>query len=374
MHVPVTNPKMAGHRLDGLDALRGLAALSIVAFHTAFVPALAIPAWLSVVINYRLGHGVALFFVLSAFSLYFADSARVKDGRSIAGFYVRRLARIVPLFYVMMVVVMQMRREGFGETPSLAEVAANLTFVFNLVPAYAGSIVWAGWSIGVEMVFYLLLPLAFLWVKTLRAALILLGGSACVTIWAERAMPRLDPLHPDYSLICFCNNQVFFAVGIALYMLYLRLRERPEAQRLRLSRVLFIAGCVLLWGAFAINDRLNPWRAVRTWDWYLSAIGFGLITLSQALHAFRFVTNRFTVRAGQVSYGVYLLHMPVILLIVNAYRIVYAHAGGHHALAYGVCLLITLALVLPLALLAHHLIERPAMRLGKRVSQRLSGA
>ena len=64
--------RMKLKRLDFLDALRGLAAAYVVVYHMILLPDphLATPEWASKVAHAG-GSGVMLFFVISAFSLYY---------------------------------------------------------------------------------------------------------------------------------------------------------------------------------------------------------------------------------------------------------------------------------------------------------------
>lgn len=136
-------------KLDGLHGLRAVAALSVVLFHLQAKPALPQPAWLAAVtIHFYLA--IQLFFVISAFSL--SHSGRYAPA-SYRAYLVKRYFRIAPLYYVMLAYLLW--RLGFPGWPALV---ANLTFTFNLFPGLEVGLVFAGWSVGVEMLFYLVLP------------------------------------------------------------------------------------------------------------------------------------------------------------------------------------------------------------------------
>ena len=87
-------------RLEFLDALRGLAAAYVVVYHTILIPqpSLALPRWATTLAmgGYT---GVTLFFMVSAFSLYFTMPLRLRESHPTRAFYLHRFFRIAPLFY-----------------------------------------------------------------------------------------------------------------------------------------------------------------------------------------------------------------------------------------------------------------------------------
>src|SRR5688500_8464276 len=103
----------APHRLNFIDSLRGLAALYVLILHIALVPDFkpTIPVCLnSLVLNG--GTGVTLFFVISAFTLCLTLEGRTSNNKEIAYFYLRRILRIVPLYYLWMIVMLFLSYDG----------------------------------------------------------------------------------------------------------------------------------------------------------------------------------------------------------------------------------------------------------------------
>ena len=96
-------PNPPAERLEGLDSLRAYAASAIIVFHMVHIAQVEPPSGLASVIKNYFGFGVPLFFVVSAFSLTFGYIERLNTRADIGAFYVRRLARIAPLFYFMLV-------------------------------------------------------------------------------------------------------------------------------------------------------------------------------------------------------------------------------------------------------------------------------
>jgi peptidoglycan/LPS O-acetylase OafA/YrhL len=152
---------MKSSRIRGFDGLRALAFLLVFISHKAPSP-----------VSDRYGTaGVWLFFVLSGFLITrILAEARggIEAGRSnfrssLSRFYVRRTARIFPVYYALLAVVTVAGLWGLVEVGSLAR---QLSHWFYLSNVYIGLNGWETrlghvWSLAVEEQFYLLFaPLA----------------------------------------------------------------------------------------------------------------------------------------------------------------------------------------------------------------------
>src|ERR1043165_1258688 len=140
---------VARNRLDGIEALRGFAALSIILFHVVWIAPVSLPKTIAV-LKYFLGMGVPLFFVISAFSLAYGYLGRLDRGEGLVAFYVRRIARIAPLFYFMLAVHLVLAWFLYAQSYSLWDIVLNITFLFDLSPRLVDGIVPASWSIGID--------------------------------------------------------------------------------------------------------------------------------------------------------------------------------------------------------------------------------
>ena len=125
-----------GHSLE-LDGLRGLAAISVVADHT----------W-----GLFTGSGLAgvwIFFALSGYLLsipFVRQPERIFQGQYVMSFYIRRLARIVPMYYVILFIYYMASGAVFSAIPHFLFLQGDGHF----------------WTITQEMLFYLFLPVILL--------------------------------------------------------------------------------------------------------------------------------------------------------------------------------------------------------------------
>jgi peptidoglycan/LPS O-acetylase OafA/YrhL len=148
-----------------LDSLRGVAVLLVLIFHGFSFPATVSKfsgVWRLFVAATAGGWtGVNLFFVLSGFLItgILFDSKSRPDYYS--RFYVRRALRILPAFYLLLLLLLVLPRTGLFEQRHVGRpfvvlsffYLANMTAFFGVPGQYA-----ALWSLAVEEHFYLVWP------------------------------------------------------------------------------------------------------------------------------------------------------------------------------------------------------------------------
>lgn len=166
-----------------IDALRGLAILGVLAVHSAGI----VPAATSLLHNAQVfGHfGVQLFFLVSGLTLCRSwENRRPFESIPIRAFYLRRLFRIAPMFY--MALVIHLAVYGVAPHPfapqgvSTADIALTAAFLNGFHPSTMNAVVRGGWSVAVEMGFYLAFPLLAALARSLRGALFLFAASCAL--------------------------------------------------------------------------------------------------------------------------------------------------------------------------------------------------
>jgi peptidoglycan/LPS O-acetylase OafA/YrhL len=350
-------------RFEGLDALRGVAAGAIVAYHTILLNTLPIPL-LSTGVIYRLGMAVPLFYMLSAFSLSLGYYGKLGTVGGVARYGLRRFLRIAPLFYSLLPVWLCVMGFKFHQAPNLTAIVANVTFLFNLVPGLHESIVWAGWSIGVEMLFYGLLPLIFLVARGWRSSLALYVASIIAAIAFQRAIGDRG----SYGYMSVVSQLPHFMAGLVAFHVY---RSGALTRLADRAWILLVAG-LAIWPLMALL-KLGHLKVLGVdVEQYIIGLAFPLIVLSQVLKPTPLVVNRLTLFVGQRSFGVYLLH-PLAVLATQP--IVQGLAQTHGSYV-GVPLSVLLVMFLATAgaSISYVLIETPCMTLGRQPKRRPSVA
>ncbi len=339
-----------------LDGLRGVFALCVAIYHFSawtHVFGRGTPASSAVAV---LGiYSVEGFFIISGFCFFHLYGRTGVAARDLRGFYMKRYLRLAPLYYL-----------AFGLNVIFARpvgpmiwqrVLENLTLSFGLFhPNHAR--VLGGWSIGIEVVFYLAFPL-LAWLLRSRAALltatsalVLLaflhdGGQGSTTsIWL-----RFD------QYVQVPNHAFLFLLGGVVADLRRRVDVRlPSALSLTM---LLVVGAVAAHFQPVFQDHFDVMHGLSRFRYLLACFAVVLVC------AFgRPMVGLFSkpVRwLGDVSYSVYLLHPFASFAATSVLP-----PGASPITGFALGLLLTLAF----AALGRRCIEEPAIALGKRLSRR----
>ena len=307
-------------RLRGLDLLRAAAILLVLMSHyTGFVshaPTFGVVG--------KVGWaGVDLFFVLSGYLIgnqLLAPAAR-GEALSMKTFFIRRLLRTLPNYYVVLAVYWLFPGPPLGGS-SMAEPWRFLTFTQNFGLAY-GQTFTHSWSLCIEEQFYLLLPLVVLALARIgfpvRLAWGLLAGgivAGMATRAAAYALNGHDAFSAEVYYSSFCRaDELLPGVAIALLRNF---HPHAFARLQRHANALCAAGLALSVGILTCIHLDWPATSVTsTFGFSLLAIGFALLTCAALSPAC--ILNRIDIPgASQLalwSYAVYLVHKPVFMAL-----------------------------------------------------------
>jgi exopolysaccharide production protein ExoZ len=343
-------------RLESLDWLRGLLALSIMVYHlvgwTLYQPD-------SGELLGRLGvYGVSMFFILSGLSMAAGYHSFIRDGRSVLRFYVRRVFRIWPMLWMAVAAVTLGGVLVKHEAVDWGLVLLNLTTLFGFVDpgAYVNT---GAWSIGNEMVYYALTPTLLAvynrgtrYGNALFVLCALIGlyfGFAAITREATLAAQWQTYINPF-------NNLMFYVGGVALFYSTRQARWGHAA-----AVGLMLISIVVLAGYPARGDLVTVVTGMERIVFFVAccALVLSFYKLPPSLPAW---ASRPFAALGEATYGVYLLH-PIVYAAVG----LGAGKAGVVLPPYAV-IAATIALTIVLSIFAYRYVEAPLIRLGKRLS------
>jgi peptidoglycan/LPS O-acetylase OafA/YrhL len=364
-----------------LNGLRFIAALAVIIHHieqlklmTDLPSAFHTSPFISVIGKL----GVVLFFVLSGFLItYILLEEEKRKGIGIRDFYARRILRIWPLYYFIIVLalfvlphVSFLTLPGYGidvvQKHLLLKTALYATFFANLVMPTVGIVPYASqtWSIGTEEQFYLLWPVLMKYVRNkVRLMLSVVGlylalrflmstRHSWIIFGLGRWSSSLSGFLGAFNIDCM-------AIG-GLVAVILHKRLKPLA--LLLNPPVFYVALVTTVVLIARGVNVGPLHNE------LYAVFFALLILNFAANdrigwSLEFQPFHYL---GQISYGLYMFHP----LAIGATLSLLGRLGWtHNVVVYPVCILATIGL----SAASYRFFESRFLRMKDRFSNVLSG-
>jgi peptidoglycan/LPS O-acetylase OafA/YrhL len=349
--------------LPALDGVRAVAVGLVVAYHLGYA---GVPG----------GYvGVEVFFVLSGWlvcALLVNEHHRTGDIR-LGAFWVRRARRLLPAVVVVTVATLAVaaiaRPDTVAELRTQAVAALGYHLNWRVILDQQSYFESAGgpsalehlWSLSIEEQFYLVFPLlagfVLVWTSRRRAIALVLGVAVASTVLRMAlASPGSDP-----SRLYFGSDTraagLLLGVGLALFWTPNRLRPHDDR---RFTLALDVAAAA---GAATVL-----WYALRVSETDATAFRFGftaaqvgtLVLIAVAVYPAptatgRLLSARGLTWVGKRSYGIYLVHWPVIVFL--------ARAPGEQP-GSTATVVVEIALVVGLAALLYRWVEHPVRRRG----------
>lgn len=331
-----------------LDVLRAVAVLCVLLDHV-------LSTWnreLPFVTNWELGRaGVLLFFVHTSLVLM-SSLERQSDRKDwLRAFYIRRAFRIYPLAIATIVGVALIGVPAHitprpilapPVDPTPSTVIANMALMQNVVgqPDILGTL----WSLPLEVQMYIVLPFAFIFARrgVFHAIGWLVGaGVLGFAVRYAAAVPGVWRISVAAFGPCFMSGVLAYAI----------LRLRPKFRLPAWTWGLVLLACFPLLHVL----RPNPGAPERGWL-FCTAVGCAIPVTQELADS---LITRCAHAVCRCSYGIYLLHVPVLWLTFTVLR---GLPLGVQWATFGI-------LVTALPLLAYEILEDPAIRLGKRILQ-----
>ncbi len=360
------------HYVPFLDGLRCISILWVILIHLRFrgdrlYEFVASHGWM----------GVDMFFVISG---YLITTILLREyqsrGRiSLRNFYVRRILRIWPAYYMTLAIVAALALAGIGAHPEMVLRTIRWPAMY-LTNAYAGfnrtesCALLVSWSLSLEEQFYLLWPL-LLFFGPKRALKIAIATIVAVTVWRTWLTFHIAPGMMAMRRLFYAPDTRIDVILYGCVLAFILLDERRAAsigRFLKNRATPFILAIAFLIGV-DINNR---------WSGHLgNSIGYSVSALLMAVWIAYIATARPKailsvlqcrpmVYIGRISYGIYLLHEFAIegarFLFGNPTSIGGKVAFG--AFVYGGAIL--------LASVSYRYFESPFLRLKQRFSARES--
>ncbi len=342
-------------KLQNIQALRGIAVLSVVLFHLVVIEKkyggtnTILPDWL------RFGmFGVDLFFVISGFVMVTVTRGKFRDLKQSLLFLYHRVSRIYPLYWVyttlaLIVFIVQPSWVNSAQGNQVNIVASYLLIPSNLLP-----IVLVGWTLIHEMYFYLVLFfILLLFPERLLVPALLIWGAIIVFFHSPGGNP--------FEFVIFHPLTLEFIAGCLLAVHY------HDYKEIKANGILLfvIAGIALIAAVFGYIQ-YNKVTGLSPLEWS-EALYYGVpatVIVFCVTHAERngTVLAPFLIQAGNASYSIYLSH----LFTVNVVGRVWSLFAIDPIIDNLIGLSAAFVLALVVGFISYRFIETPLLKLTRR--------
>jgi peptidoglycan/LPS O-acetylase OafA/YrhL len=350
-------------------------------------------------------YGVTLFFLLSGFLLFMPYVQSLlfdTPWPSIRRYYLRRIFRIWPGYYVSLILLILITHREYLQPDHWSRLLLFLTFLMDSAYSTYQSIDGPLWTLAVEWQFYVLLPILALGLRYIvqhgsqqRRLTILALALLGLILWGlgthywgrswqmNPTQPRWipEPLHHLIMFFVYGQSGKYledFAIGMLVCLVYVLSQQEPQHRLAYLckkySYLIWANG--ILWLFFAVIwpytillGPLVPYIGAHNWlNEIPYAVGFGLCGIamllgSSALRApFEWRPTRWL---GKLSYDLYIWHIPFITLFYTSILPMFSFHNPY--LLYASFWLWIVCVVMLFGYIFYNVIERPGIKLGNKI-------
>jgi len=307
------------------------------------------------------GQGVTLFFGLTGFLLgrILIREFQIKGKINLGAFYLRRVLRIWPLYFAFLILCAALNRFANSPTITPQEVPYLLTFTYNwgqLFGSLPGTMATITWSISVEEQIYLIFPILFLLLvkknsQNLSIFLVLLGTvGVCLSLFIlDLNTERFTPA---------------FLLPVGVGMFCATYEDRIRGAKISRIKSSIVSSLLILYILFF--REIFTSQDLKFISYLASALLLpGLLYLARNIRMNRLsISNRILAYIGRRSYGCYLFHWAVWMVMVGK-EIGFDQSEGFTLFGVFVGLLATIGI----SSFSYRFFELPFLRLRKRFQQ-----
>jgi len=314
-------PEIPSHntafRYKNLDGLRGILVLYVVMVHIEMYKPDYGFAGLPVTFLLQSGNvAVTVFFALSGFIItHLLLKERAATQRiSIRKFYIRRVLRIFPAYFMVLLAGFLLYRELSSTRGVLLSVffLSNIAYLKYLLPP----VLYPIWSVGVEEQFYAIHPFVMKWV-TGKNKLLLLFLTAIFIVWILRYLYLIPGLKGEHFFYALHNLFDYSRYDVILMGCIAALYFSGPQQLVPYKWVFKKNTQYFLLLVFAVLLALTAMFGVIFHELYGAVAALIIANLCYPASSVVSLNIKPLVFAGNISYGLYLTHKFVLYAVMH---------------------------------------------------------
>lgn len=358
-------------RFESLEGMRAVLAWWVVIGHLLGAAGLtprSLPDGFQFI---RLGEiAVYVFMIISGFVITHLIMMRKE---TYLEYIIRRFFRLWPVFmlvitFVILVLMAGIPFKGRYDASIWMNWIVEATMLHGLVPDQlmnnaSQRLGGPGWSISLEWQFYLIAPLLIFcfvsksWWRWLVVAVLV----AAAALGALGYVDTVLNLNFDLGTVSYRKPSAiwmslpFFMIGILCWYLM---------NTLKLRNISILHGLILAMMAMAFIDDYRTKIALGVW-----CVVFAIITQEKSFFT-KIFTNKHLKWLGEISYSIYITHLPTILIL--EYILGDRFFGGEGWLFFSMISAVAIPLIILVSATTYYLVERPGIKLGYKISKRFA--
>ena len=310
------------NKIDSIQILRFLAAFSVMMVH---LPLFGFGAW-----------GVDIFFVISGFIMMYVTESNERN------FLVKRIIRIVPLYWMLTMGVFSIAiffpNLLNNTSANLEHLIKSLFFIpFDKNGTGHFPILFLGWTLNFEIIFYLLFSISLFVSK--RNRLILCSALIILFLFSNFLLSKKNFIFSTYYEFIFLE----FIFGMVAFIIWNKFKNKITNSFFNhfiFFLIIFVVAIIL--------SNLN----------FIRVIHYGIFSFALLIYFLFFLNNlkfpKTLVSLGDASYCMYLLHPYIVQFFYKIFKL-----NSYNFLIQSVFTLIIIILVCLTSILIYNFIEKP---------------
>ena len=310
----------------GIDIVRAVAIMSVLIYH--FYVLIDGNRYVDHQVIHRLilvgGEiGVTLFFIISGYGIFFSiDRMENKDGFQFSKFMKKRCVRILPQYYLSLLIIIFIGSQGFVlSKDGIWHIVTHALLIHNFFPSTCGSISTVLWTMGVIFQFYLIAYFLYKCVKK-NAIIAMLASFAFTIICKIVIFHFIFPyIHIENSYYFIYGRQLFtaldnFVIGMFLAYYEENIKANKSTKIVVTLMVLILGGiwCIMPQADLRHSDCLIGY----IWSSVLALVlGAGVWILENIEYKNDMRWLRCVMFISKYQYGIYLWHFVIAANLIQ---------------------------------------------------------